>query len=54
MKLDFKALEAVGLSLDILKQKSSIREINRPVWVNADIVQGPNVPDFVPPINGTM
>ncbi len=53
MKLDFKSLESVGLSLDLLKQKNSSRGINRPVWLNADIVLGPNVPGFVPSINGT-
>ncbi|XP_078029028.1 protein FAM151A isoform X2 [Epinephelus lanceolatus] len=53
MKLDFKSLRSVGLSLDLLIKKNSSRGINRPVWLNADILQGPNVPDFVPPINGT-
>ncbi|XP_018551452.1 protein FAM151A [Lates calcarifer] len=53
MKLDFKSLESVGLSLDLLSQKNSSRGINRPVWLNADILRGPNVPDFVPPVNGT-
>lgn len=54
MKLDFKAIESVGLSLDLLREKNNIRGINRPVWINADIVRGPNVPNFVSPINGTM
>lgn len=53
MKLDFKSLESVGLSLDLLSEKNSSRGINRPVWINADILQGPNVPDFVPALNGT-
>ncbi|XP_027138386.1 protein FAM151A [Larimichthys crocea] len=53
MKLDFKSLESVGLSLDVLNKKNSHRRIDRPVWLNADIVQGPNVPAFVPPVNGT-
>ncbi|GLD69905.1 protein FAM151A isoform X1 [Lates japonicus] len=53
IKLDFKSLESVGLSLDLLSRKNSSRGINRPVWINADILQGPNVPDFVPPVNGT-
>ncbi|XP_068594332.1 protein FAM151A [Cebidichthys violaceus] len=53
MKLDFKSLSSVGLSLDLLIQKNSSRGINRPVWLNADILQGPNVPDFLPPVNGT-
>ncbi|KAM3604975.1 uncharacterized protein V6R79_018928 [Siganus canaliculatus] len=54
MKLDFKALDAVGVSLDLLLQKNSSVGINRPVWVNADILRGPNVPEFIPRINGTM
>ncbi|MED6281462.1 hypothetical protein CHARACLAT_021862, partial [Characodon lateralis] len=53
IKLDFKALESVVFSLDLLKQKNSSRGINRPVWLNADILRGPNVPSFVPTINGT-
>ncbi|XP_068427527.1 protein FAM151A [Clinocottus analis] len=53
IKLDFKNLDTVGLSLDLLVQKNSSRRIHRPVWLNADILQGPNVPDFVPPVNGT-
>uniref|UniRef100_A0A671XTJ4 Protein FAM151A n=1 Tax=Sparus aurata TaxID=8175 RepID=A0A671XTJ4_SPAAU len=47
IKLDFKSLGSVGLSLDLLSQKNSSRGINRPVWLNADIILGPNVPDFV-------
>nr|XP_019966121.1 PREDICTED: protein FAM151A isoform X2 [Paralichthys olivaceus] len=53
VKLDFKSLESVGLSLDLLCQKNNSQGINRPVWINADILQGPNVPDFLPPVNGT-
>ncbi|XP_060939684.1 protein FAM151A [Limanda limanda] len=53
VKLDFKSLESVGLSLDVLLQMNSSQGINRPVWLNADILQGPNVPDFLPPVNGT-
>ncbi|XP_042352876.1 protein FAM151A [Plectropomus leopardus] len=53
MKLDFKSLRSVGLSLDLLIQKNSSRGINRPVWLNADILHGPNVPDLLPPVNGT-
>ncbi|KAF3858835.1 hypothetical protein F7725_012036 [Dissostichus mawsoni] len=55
MKLDFKTLRSVGLSLDLLSQKSknSSRGINRPVWVNADILLGPNAPAFLPTVNGT-
>ncbi|XP_073499533.1 protein FAM151A isoform X1 [Phyllobates terribilis] len=43
IKLDFKNIKAVGPSLDILLAKSSKTPINRPVWLNADIVPGPNV-----------
>lgn len=53
IKLDFKALESLGLSLDLLKQKESNKGINRPVWLNADILRGPNVPSFVAPVNGS-
>lgn len=54
MKLDFKSLDSVGLSLDVLTQKNVIRGINRPVWLNADILRGPNTPDFIPEVNGTI
>ncbi|XP_070774981.1 protein FAM151A [Enoplosus armatus] len=53
VKLDFKSLASVGPSLDLLRQKNDSRGINRPVWLNADILPGPNVPDFLPPVNGT-
>ncbi|XP_068197108.1 protein FAM151A [Antennarius striatus] len=53
IKLDFKSLESVGLSLDLLIQKNSSKGINRPVWLNADILHGPNSPDFLPLVNGT-
>ncbi|XP_018419487.1 PREDICTED: protein FAM151A isoform X2 [Nanorana parkeri] len=43
IKLDFKSIQAVSPSLDILLKKSSEMNINRPVWMNADIVPGPNV-----------
>ncbi|KAG9471812.1 hypothetical protein GDO78_022665 [Eleutherodactylus coqui] len=43
IKLDFKSINAVGPSLDILLAKSSKTPINRPVWLNADIMAGPNV-----------
>ncbi|MEE6495648.1 hypothetical protein FKM82_002103 [Ascaphus truei] len=43
IKLDFKSIQAVGPSLDLLLAKSSRRPINRPVWLNADILIGPNV-----------
>ncbi|XP_029474719.1 protein FAM151A [Rhinatrema bivittatum] len=41
VKLDFKTIKAVGPSLDILVKKSS--QISRPVWINADILNGPNI-----------
>ncbi|XP_075792143.1 protein FAM151A isoform X1 [Pelodiscus sinensis] len=44
IKLDFKSIKAVGPSLDILLKKSSEVKINRPLWLNADILMGPNVP----------
>ncbi|KAM9349996.1 protein FAM151A [Symphorus nematophorus] len=52
MKLDFKALSAVGLSLDLLSKKNSSTGINRPVWLNADILPGPNA-GLLPVVNGT-
>lgn len=51
MKLDFKSLDSVGLSLDVLNQKN--KAFNRPVWINADVLLGPNTPGFVSPLNGT-
>ncbi|KAM7378747.1 hypothetical protein PAMP_004346 [Pampus punctatissimus] len=54
IKLDFKSLASVGLSLDLLRQKNLNGGINRPVWLNADILHGPNVPDYMPIVNGTM
>uniref|UniRef100_A0A3P8X6T8 Protein FAM151A n=1 Tax=Cynoglossus semilaevis TaxID=244447 RepID=A0A3P8X6T8_CYNSE len=47
IKLDFKTLASVGHSLDLLQQKNSTQEINRPVWLNADVLPGPNTPDFL-------
>ncbi|KAM3915750.1 protein FAM151A [Leptodactylus fuscus] len=43
IKLDFKSIQAVGPSLDVLLAKASKTPIGRPVWLNADIVAGPNV-----------
>lgn len=54
IKLDFKSLDSVGLSLDVLSQKHGREAINRPVWLNADVVRGPNVPSFIHPINGSQ
>ncbi|KAM6453817.1 protein FAM151A isoform 2-T2 [Liasis olivaceus] len=44
IKLDFKNIRTVGPSLDILVKTSSELIIDRPVWLNADILKGPNVP----------
>uniref|UniRef100_A0A7M4ECC8 Protein FAM151A n=1 Tax=Crocodylus porosus TaxID=8502 RepID=A0A7M4ECC8_CROPO len=44
IKLDFKSIKAVGPALEILLKKSQEVDINRPVWLNADILEGPNVP----------
>uniref|UniRef100_A0AAV2JSZ0 Protein FAM151A n=1 Tax=Knipowitschia caucasica TaxID=637954 RepID=A0AAV2JSZ0_KNICA len=54
IKLDFKSLASVGLSLDLLLQKNSSRGIHRPVWLNADVLKDPLVPGFIPSINGTQ
>ncbi|XP_041125575.1 protein FAM151A isoform X2 [Polyodon spathula] len=53
IKLDFKTIESVGPSLDILKNKALESGINRPVWLNADILHGPNVPGFIRVVNAT-
>ncbi|XP_074657361.1 protein FAM151A-like [Tubulanus polymorphus] len=39
MKLDFKATSAVEPCLQLLQKKK--QEIEQPVWINADILQGP-------------
>uniref|UniRef100_A0A8C3TAY4 Protein FAM151A n=1 Tax=Chelydra serpentina TaxID=8475 RepID=A0A8C3TAY4_CHESE len=44
IKLDFKSIKAVDPSLAILLKKSSEVKLNRPLWLNADILMGPNVP----------
>ncbi|KAM5320831.1 protein FAM151A [Glossophaga mutica] len=44
IKLDFKSLKAVGPSLDLLQQLTLDGKVRRPVWINADILRGPNVP----------
>ncbi|XP_039175918.1 protein FAM151A isoform X3 [Crotalus tigris] len=44
IKLDFKNIKTVGPSLDILVNTSSGLNIDRPIWLNADILKGPNVP----------
>ncbi|XP_072505675.1 protein FAM151A isoform X2 [Notamacropus eugenii] len=44
IKLDFKNIKAVGPSLDLLRNQTEDGRIQRPVWINADILDGPNVP----------
>ncbi|XP_051855577.1 protein FAM151A [Antechinus flavipes] len=44
IKLDFKSIKAVGPSLDILRKQTEKGRVQRPVWINADILNGPNVP----------
>ncbi|XP_072525519.1 protein FAM151A [Salminus brasiliensis] len=53
IKLDFKSLQAVEPSLDLLRIKNQTG-IHRPVWLNADILPGPNVPNFWPVVNATL
>ena len=45
IKLDFKAIEIVQPSLEIVKQVES--KLNFPVWFNADIIVGPGGGDPV-------
>ncbi|XP_043114690.1 protein FAM151A [Puntigrus tetrazona] len=52
IKLDFKSIKAVEPSLDLLRVKNQTG-INRPVWINADILLGPNVPVFWPVMNAS-
>ncbi|XP_075389379.1 protein FAM151A [Tenrec ecaudatus] len=44
IKLDFKSIKAVGPSLDRLRRYTQDGRVRRPVWINADILRGPNVP----------
>ncbi|XP_057567869.1 protein FAM151A [Hippopotamus amphibius kiboko] len=44
IKLDFKSIKVVGPSLDLLRQLTEEGKVQRPVWINADIMRGPNVP----------
>ncbi|XP_056671054.1 protein FAM151A isoform X1 [Monodelphis domestica] len=44
IKLDFKNIKAVGPSLDLLRNQTEEGRIQRPVWINADVLDGPNVP----------
>ncbi|XP_056328893.1 protein FAM151A [Danio aesculapii] len=52
VKLDFKSISAVEPSLELLRVKNQTG-INRPVWINADILPGPNVPEFWPVVNAS-
>ncbi|NXO02962.1 F151B protein, partial [Rhinopomastus cyanomelas] len=40
IKLDFKSLEAVRPSLELLEHVK--QQLRRPVWINADVLPGPN------------
>ncbi|KFO75714.1 Protein FAM151B, partial [Cuculus canorus] len=40
IKLDFKSLEAVRPSMELLERMR--QHLRRPVWINADILEGPN------------
>ncbi|XP_027962738.1 protein FAM151A isoform X2 [Eumetopias jubatus] len=53
IKLDFKSLKAVGPSLDLLRRLTEDGRVRRPVWINADILRGPNVPISVE-VNATQ
>lgn len=49
MKLDFKYLEALAPTMEIVLQLTD--QISAPLWINADIVKGPNSPrDPVAPV----
>ncbi|KAM9690900.1 protein FAM151A-like [Dama dama] len=43
IKLDFKSIKAVGPSLDLLRRLTEEGKVQRPVWINADILRGPNM-----------
>nr|KAF6505063.1 family with sequence similarity 151 member A [Rousettus aegyptiacus] len=43
IKLDFKSLKAVRPSLDLLRRLTDDGKVRRPVWINADILRGPNI-----------
>ncbi|KAB0353616.1 hypothetical protein FD755_023682 [Muntiacus reevesi] len=43
IKLDFKSIKAVGSSLDLLRRLTEEGKVRRPVWINADILRGPNM-----------
>ena len=49
IKLDFKYLEALAPSMELVLQYEA--ELKTPLWLNADIVIGPNSPrDPIPPV----
>ena len=50
MKLDFKSIEAVELGMEILQRK---KLNSAPVWVNADVLSGPNSNIFMVPVDAT-
>ncbi|XP_023671674.2 protein FAM151A [Paramormyrops kingsleyae] len=52
VKLDFKSIKAVEPSLQLLRSRNQTG-ISRPLWLNADILPGPNVPAFWPVVNST-
>ncbi|XP_004642658.1 protein FAM151A [Octodon degus] len=53
IKLDFKSIKAVSPSLDLLRQLTDAGRVQRPVWINADILPGPN--NFISvPVNATQ
>ena len=43
IKLDFKSIKAVGPALDLLRQLTEEGKVRRPVWINANILRGPNM-----------
>ncbi|NXG30320.1 F151B protein, partial [Dromaius novaehollandiae] len=52
IKLDFKSLEAVRPSLELLEHVKL--RLRRPVWINADILPGPNGNDAVVDAKGFL
>lgn len=43
IKLDFKSIKAVGPTLDLLRQLTEEGKVQSPVWINANILRGPNM-----------
>ncbi|XP_010121058.1 PREDICTED: protein FAM151B [Chlamydotis macqueenii] len=52
IKLDFKSLEAVQPSLELLDHMKE--HLRQPVWINADILPGPNGSNAVVDANGFL